>query len=406
MDKEKLRVGYLSPGWPLKNYPNGIVAYIQNIIDCQEDKMTPFILTDNYINNDATDNLIKLSSSKSFLESNIDRVLFRIKSQHLEDLKHIRHINFYAKKIAQATKKLTTPLNIIEVEETNGIAHFLIKKTHLPIVTRLHGPWFIHGPIMQTDHLLSYKLRVFYEGEAIKISHGVTAPSLDVLEKVRNFYGLPLTHARVIPNPIAEVPLANQWKYNQTSLPYILVVGRFDLHKGGDLAVNAFRLIAQKNHNIELIFVGPDNGIPVGGKNLLINEFIDVHIPEAQIKERIKFLGHCDHVRIANLRKNALITLLCSRYETFSISLAEALATGCPVVATSVGAIKELIIDNFNGVLAEPESPEDISEKVLSLMNEPERMSYLSKNAIEDSKARFSPDVVASQTIEFYKTLI
>jgi glycosyltransferase involved in cell wall biosynthesis len=406
MEIKKIRVGFLSPGWPLKYFPNGIVAYIQNMIQGQEDKMTSFVLTDNFINDNNSDNLIKLSTTKSLIEKTIDKILYRIKFQHIYELRHKRYLKFYVKNILQAIKKIDVPLNVIEVEETNGIAFFLTKKTKVPIVTRLHGPWFIHGPIMQMDQLPYYELRVFYEGEAIKASQGVTAPSLDVLEKVRNFYGIPLPDAKVIPNPIVEVPKHNQWKYNPDSIPYVLVVGRFDLHKGGDLAIKSFRLIAQKQHNIELLFVGPDNGIPLDGKNLHINEYINLLIPEDDIKQRIKFLGHCDHVKIAQLRKGALVTLMCSRYETFSISLAEALATGNPVVATSVGAIKELIIDNFNGVLAEPESPEDIAEKVLSLIHDPKRMEYLSKNAIEDSKARFSPEVVAFQTIEFYKSLI
>ena len=86
--------------------------------------------------------------------------------------------------------------------------------------------------------------------------------------------------------------------------------------------------------------------------------------------------------------------------------MAEALAVGSPVVAANVGAIKELITDGFNGVLAEPESAKSIADKVLSLINEPEKMQRLSKNAIEDCKKRFSPEVVAAQTLDYYQSVL
>ena len=101
-----------------------------------------------------------------------------------------------------------------------------------------------------------------------------------------------------------------------------------------------------------------------------------------------------------------MITILCSRYEVFSISLAEALATGCPTVATAVGGMKEITINEYNGLLADPESAISIAEKVMELINSPEKIQKLSKNAIEDSKKRLAPEVIATQTVYYYKTIL
>ena len=84
----------------------------------------------------------------------------------------------------------------------------------------------------------------------------------------------------------------------------------------------------------------------------------------------------------------------------------EALATGCPTVATAVGGIKEIIVDDYNGLLAESESPQDIADKVLILMDNPAKMQLLSKNAIEDCSKRFSPEVVAAQTVAYYHSVL
>jgi glycosyltransferase involved in cell wall biosynthesis len=111
---------------------------------------------------------------------------------------------------------------------------------------------------------------------------------------------------------------------------------------------------------------------------------------------------HYQH--IADLRKNSLVTIVCSRYENFPLSLLEALSAGCPTVATSVGGMKEIVVNGYNGLLAEPE-PESIAEKLLELIEDPIKMPLLSKNAI-DCKKRFSPEVVAAQTIDYYKSVI
>jgi glycosyltransferase involved in cell wall biosynthesis len=117
-------------------------------------------------------------------------------------------------------------------------------------------------------------------------------------------------------------------------------------------------------------------------------------------------LGHLDHFSISALRKNSLITVFSSRYENFPISLLEALSTGCPTVAISAGGIKEIISNEYNGLLVDTQSPECIADKVLSLMDNPEKMQFLSKNAIEDCKKRFSPQVVAKQTVNYYRTVL
>jgi glycosyltransferase involved in cell wall biosynthesis len=410
--KNILRVGYISPGWPLKNFPNGIVTYIQNVIYKQEDKIDAVILTNNLIAQSPDKNLVLLddqSKHRTYLDKIIDIIIEKFSQYTKFDnivIRCKRRINLYAKIISHSVNQLDTPLDILEIEETYGTAHFLLNKTNVPIVTRIHGPWFIHGPIMGINSVADYNYRVFCEGEAIRKSHGVTAPCQDVLDRVRVFYGITLPNAKVIPNPVLEVPQNKQWQYDATRKPFILVVARFDLHKGGDLAIDAFRHIAQKNDGIELLFVGPDRGLSIDGKYLQFSEYLEYFIPEEFIKSRIKFLGHCDQEKIAELRKTSLVTMVCSRYENFPLSLLEALSFGCPTVATSVGGIKEIIIDGHNGLLANVESTEDIASKVIELINNPEKMKLISRNAVEDCLKRFSPEVVAAQSVDFYKSIL
>lgn len=404
-----LKVAIAVPGWPMSAYPNGIVTYAHNISRGFDDKVRLIILAAPLVGDEIKDKLIdlsKLSNKRNLLEKILDKILHRLTFSYARTIQYKKNLNINAQKVNIALRKLSSAADILEIEESFGTPDFLIKLNKTPIVTRLHGPWFLIGPILQAQDTWDFKLRVFFEGEAIRNSQGLTSPSLDVLNKVREYYGLELPNARVIPNPVLEVDIDNQWQYNLDAKPAILFVGRFDAVKGGDLILEAFRLVAQKNSKIELLFVGPDRGVTIDGKSLNFNEYIHRYIPEEDIKNRIQFLGHCNHDRISNLRKNALVTVVCSRYENFPLSLLEALAAGCPTVATAVGGMKEIIIDDYNGLLAESESPENIAEKVLTLINDPEKMQRFSKNAVEDCKKRFSPEVVAAQTIEYYQSVL
>ena len=68
--------------------------------------------------------------------------------------------------------------------------------------------------------------------------------------------------------------------------------------------------------------------------------------------------------------------------------------------------MKEIIINEYNGLLAEPESAVSIAEKALELITNPVKMQALSKNAIEDCKKRFAPEVVAALTVNYYRTVL
>lgn len=408
-DHQKIiKVAFTSPGWPRSAYPNGIVTYISNLVQGFNSQVKPIILSAPILGNGTDPALIDLSGihvKKNKALKLFDALLFRLNFKFTQAIQYKKTALLNAKKIYLATQSCNPAVDLIEMEESFGTPYFLLNLTKTPIITRLHGPWFMHGPIMKMDNDSSYQMRVFYEGEAIKNSDGVTAPSMDVLEKTRQYYGIDLPYAEVIPNPVCEVDIEKRWQYG-ASKKSILVVGRFDLHKGGDLALEAFRLIALEKNSVELLFVGPDKGVTIDNKSLSFDEYIKRFIPEDSIKNRIQFLGHCDQERIADLRKNALVTMVCSRYETFSIALVESLAAGCPTVATAVGGMKEIIIDDFNGLLAESESAESIAEKVLMLISDPEKMQRFSKNAIEDCKKRFSPEVVAAQTLAYYQSVL
>lgn len=410
LDKSNvLTVGYSSPGWPLSQYPNGIVAYIQNITDGLDGQAKYIIFAGVAVESESEVSCIDLSRQvvvRDISSKAIDYMLNKVRLPITAPIRFKRHLTYEAQKLFSAIQQLNEPVDILEIEESFGTAQSFINLSKIPVVTRIHGPWFAMGDILKVKHEWDFKLRIAYEGEAIKNVHGVTAPSLDVLNKVREYYDIALPNAQVIANPVKEVSVEKRWRYDATKQPSILFVGRFDLIKGGDLILESFRLVALKNREVTLLFVGPDKGITKNNQLISFSRYIELFIPEENIRKRIQFLGHCNSDAIVELRRTALVTVICSRYENFPLSLLEALAAGCPTVATAVGGIKEIIKDGYNGLFAEPDSVESIADNVLRLIENLDMMETLSKNAIDDSRKRFSPKVIATQTLDYYQTVL
>ena len=79
----------------------------------------------------------------------------------------------------------------------------------------------------------------------------------------------------------------------------------------------------------------------------------------------------------------------------------EAMAAGCPVIATDVGGNATAIVDGVTGRLVEPRDPVALAGAIVDLLNSPDRMlSYAQK-----AKQRFLEEFTAETMARRYETL-
>lgn len=289
-------------------------------------------------------------------------------------------------------------LDVLELEEFWGIGSWVRRTCGVRVHVRLHGPWFLNGPALGTVEDGSFHRRVQLEGMGIAEADVVSAPSRDVLERVRARYGLTLADAVVIPNPTHPISLGERWRLGACDLDRVLFVGRFDRHKGGDVAIDAFARLLRARPSARLTFVGPDHGIPLeDGSTRGLEAFVRERVPGALEDGRIDWLGAQPYSALAPLRRRAFMTVVSSRYENFPGTLTEAMTMGCPVLAANVGGIPELVQHGLNGLLHRNGDAGDLAARMLELFQDPARAARLGRQAGEDAERRHHPDLIAAQ---------
>jgi glycosyltransferase involved in cell wall biosynthesis len=292
------------------------------------------------------------------------------------------------------------------MEETLGTVRYLCESVPVPVVVKLHGPWFINGEAMGVAKDRSFAKRVSDEGLGISVAAGVSAPSLDLLRRTRSYYGLDLADASVIPCSMASRPKHQRWRLERRDPNRIVFIGRFDRHKGGDVMIDAFALLAKRFAHLRLDYIGPDRGIhDATGRPVSLSSYIESQLPNPY-RERITVHGEISNSELDTFRREASVTVAPSRYENLPYSVLEAMAVGAPLVTSRVGGIPELISDGRNGLLAEAGDAADLARQIANLIENPGLAASLGEAAAVDCEARFSPRVIAGQTLDFYEQVI
>lgn len=394
-------VGLVAPGWPPTAFTNGIVTYVANIRGGLEACGVDVHILAGEVKGEADGQVVALTNGTP--PGVWQRVLRRASLL-------VRPEQFHARCVTQPiltyVQRLTVAraLDLLEMEESFGWAGTVAARAAVPVVSRLHGPWFLNGRALGVAEDRRFLRRLANEKVGILAASAVSAPSQDVLERTRSFYDIELEDAEVIPNPIAAVPASARWRLEDCNRRQILFVGRFDRHKGGDLALEVLARLLKDDPDLQLVFVGPDGGYrDSAGRCWGLREYVSERLRLAPDGRQVQWLGPRAATEINELRRASFLTLVTSRYENFPMVGLEAMAHGCPVVAAATGGLRELFETERNGLLAKADDVDDLTRAARVLLKNPAFAAQLGRQAGLDAETRYNPDGIARQTLEFYE---
>jgi glycosyltransferase involved in cell wall biosynthesis len=162
--------------------------------------------------------------------------------------------------------------------------------------------------------------------------------------------------------------------------PAILFVGRCFAPKGGPDLVEAFRRIRRVHPQAALWIVSQEAPRP---------------LPDGAV-----FHGPLDPPALSVLFARASLFALPTLREAFGLAFLEAMAFGLPVVATSIGAIPEIVVDGETGVLVPPRDPAALAAACVSLLGDPARARRLGEAGRARAAERFGWDRAAARMLE------
>lgn len=195
-------------------------------------------------------------------------------------------------------------------------------------------------------------------------------PSRFALERLR-LLGAPVGDAHVVPQVVRRFAQAPR----QATGSHALVAGRLAPEKGVEVAVEACRAAG-----LPLIVAGDG---PERAR-------LQASAPEA------RFVGRVGEEELGRLRAQAAVALMPSRCaETFGLAAAEAMAAGLPVVASRIGALPELVPDQW---LVPPGDPAAMARAIALVRAEPRA----GEQAIARAQALSAPEVVAPELAAVY----
>jgi glycosyltransferase involved in cell wall biosynthesis len=153
---------------------------------------------------------------------------------------------------------------------------------------------------------------------------------------------------------------------------YALITSRLAREKGIETAIEACRIAG-----IDLVVAGDG--------------------PHPLPRDQARFVGHVGQEELARLRAGAGLAIVPSRsFESYGLAAVEAMAAGLPVVASSIGALAEIV--DSDG-LVPPDDPDAMADAIKRRFGHP----GVGRRSIEAAYRLASPEVVAPQLAAAYE---
>ena len=393
-----MHIGLLSPAWPSSAYPNGIVTYVHYLREeliRQGHRVSVFAVTvDPGHEGDSVQAIRRDWGDRA--AAWLVRCIFRRPATVFD----------HAATIARAVRRrhAADAIDVLEMEESFGFPLRVAADVSLPVVVRLHGPAFLTmvDDELKTDFGVE---KVRREGVALRSQAVITSPSRWTLDQTVARYGLQPRIAERVPNPIDENERLPMWSLARCDRKMVLFVGRFDRIKGADTLLLAFRELLATHADLQLVFVGPDNGLTRDGVPAI---HLDDFLAElgGGVAAALSYRGRLDRHEISHLRTSALLTVIASRRENQPYAALEAMLQGCPIVCTDTSGLSEIVEHEVTGLKAAPESPTALASQIRRIVDQPTLGERLGAAARAYVTAQHSVAAVARQTLDVYARAI
>jgi len=257
--------------------------------------------------------------------------------------------------------------------------------TGIPVVATVHGMNISSHELGICRLMESTLITVCQEAYTQALAMGVPAERLALIHN-----GVDLDVA----TPEDNVEAFRQAVGIPLDAPLVGFVGRLEWEKGPDYFVRAAQRVHQTRPDVHFVLVGQGR-------------------MEGDLKALIEQFGMSDRVHLAGPRTNMAevypafnVMAQTSRNEGLPMVLLEAMAHSRPVVAMIVGGVREIVENERTGLIVSPDHWEGVAERLLELMNAPERLPAMGWAARQRVETLFDLKLSAQLTADLLRQMV
>ena len=290
----------------------------------------------------------------------------------------------YSKKIYKSFLNKKN-VDFVYAQGFTGWYYTIQKKKDLslpPIAVNFHGlEMFQKSPTFYENlkHLI-FKLPVNYISKSASFNYSLGGKLSTILKNLA-----PNTKIIERPNAISEDWLFEPSISKENKVRKFVFLGRYVRHKGIQELTRVIKNLSL-SYDFEFNFIGP---IPKSKK--IINNKVIYH---GEIKDETG-----DALEIKEILRDSDYLVCPSYSEGMPTVILEAMASGCSIIASDVGAVQSMV-DETNGWLITAGNQEELQKTILkAIIIEDKDLKQKKENSIQKVKKNFTWDIVISSTI-------
>ena len=178
-------------------------------------------------------------------------------------------------------------------------------------------------------------------------------------DSIHKTYHVPLEKMTV-----AYLGIESQFKARGTkhklAHPYFLFVGALKPGKNVPMMLRSFaQFLNQTNKPYDLVLAGSDYWLDPG---------ISATINSLSLQKRVHRVGFVEDETLASYYRGATALLTVSLIEGFGLPSVEAMACGCPVIASTAGSFPEVV--GSNGIMVDPEDETALTHAMIDIASD------------------------------------
>ena len=174
----------------------------------------------------------------------------------------------------------------------------------------------------------------------------------------------------------------------------VLAVASVATHKNIGVLLQAFAMLCGRFPLARLRLVGQSGTATAS---------LTQQILELGLSSRVEFTGRVSDDALVECYRTAVVLVVPSLYEGFGLPVLEAMASGCPVIASNVSSLPEVAGDA--ALLFDPHDANALSQHLADVLGSTELQEQLRARGLRNA-AQFTWDHTAAATLDVYESVL